>query len=349
MGIQALKMLKKMQISLRVQKLLLLAMVGFFSIFMLNSLPIHGFSNLTWKPTKTQPQKEVRIGVMTSAVHLYILKESGALEKRLQPQGFSVKWVEFSTGLQLVQAMGKNEIDLGYTGGIPPVIGQAQDIPLVYIATTNKSTTPKFIGFLVHKDSPIKTIADLKGKKVAATKASIAHYLLFQGLRDNRLTLEDIQLVALTPAKGQAPFRKGEVDAWVGWHPYLAQLQESMPTRLLANGNGLINDRTYYLATRFFVEKHFDIIPIATQEMKKARIWTNNHQQQAAESMALNHKWEKRIALTTIASHTNEVVTQVPDRAIEEQQRIADTFFRLGLLPKPIIVEDAVWKGKLSN
>jgi sulfonate transport system substrate-binding protein len=339
-----------MQISLRIKNLLLLAIVGFCSILLSNSFQIHSFSNHPLKPTEIHPPKELRIGIMAASVHLYVLKKSGALEKRLQPQGVSVKWVEFSSGVPLVQAMGKNEIDLGYTGGIPALIGQAQDIPLVYIAITNKPPTPTFTGFLVHKDSPIKTIADLKGKKVATTKASIAYYLLFQGLRENRLSLEDIQLVDMTPLEGQAAFRKGEVDAWVGWHPYLAQLQESMSTRLLASGNGLINDRTYYLATRSFVEKHFDLIPIAIQEMKKAGIWTNNHQQQAAEIMALTLKWEKRIALTTIASHSNEVATQqIQDRAIEEQQRMADTFFRVGLLPKQIIVEDAVWKGKLSN
>jgi sulfonate transport system substrate-binding protein len=257
-----------------------------------------------------------------------------------------VKWVEFPAGPPMIAAMGKDEVDLGFTGGVPAVFGQAQDIPLVYVA--GGPPAPKFSGILVRQDSTIKTLADLKGKKIAATKASIAYYLLFQALREGGLALEEIQFVDVPPPKGLEALRKGEVDAWVCWYPFLAQLQETMPVRLLTDGEGLISDRVYYVATRSFVNHHFDLIPILMEEMRSAGIWANNNQEKVAQIIAPNLKQEKSVALKTIASRTNGAA-QIQDRAIEEQQRIADTFFRLGILPKQIRVEDAVWKGKLSN
>lgn len=288
--------------------------------------------------------KVVRIGHQPQGAFLY-LKAKGNLEKRLSPMGFSVDWIEFSAGRAILAAMGEGKIDLGHGGVIPPILAQANNVPFVYVA--NDSTLPGTIGILVRKDSSIQTLSDLKGRKIAATKASTGQYLLVQALIKGGLTLKDVEFIDLPPAEGQLAFKQGKVDAWVGWHPFLAQLQESMPVRLLTNGEGLLNDRNFYFAASSFANDHDDIIKIVMEETRQIGIWATNYPNEAAKLLSASTGLNASTALRVTKSRLYDALP-IQDRSIEEQQRIAETFFRLGLLPKRIWVEDAVWKQGLS-
>jgi sulfonate transport system substrate-binding protein len=289
--------------------------------------------------------KVVRIGHQPQGTLLY-LKASHNLEKRLSPMGFSVEWQEFVASFPMLAAMGKGKIDLGHGGVVPPIVAQANGVPFVYVA--NDSPLPGTIGILVAKNSPIRTLADLQGKKIAATKASAGHYLLIQALIKAGLTLKDVEFVDLSPLQGQVALKQGKVDAWIGWQPFLAELQESMPVRLLTNAEGLINDRNFYFATRSFADNRADIIKIVLEEARQVGIWATNHPEDAAKVLTAYTGLKPTTALTVTKSRRYETLP-IQDRAIEDQQRIAETFFRLGLLPRRIWVEDAVWKQALSR
>ena len=289
--------------------------------------------------------KVIRIGHQPQGTFLF-LKASGNLEKRLSPMGFSVEWKQFPAGPPILAAMGEGKIDMGYAGVVPPLFAQANGVPFVYVA--NDSAVPGSIGILVPKDSPIRKLADLKGKKIAATKASASHYMLIRALIKAGLTLEDVEFVDLPPPQDQEAFKQGNVDAWIGWHPFLAQLQESMPVRLLVNGEGLMNDRNFYLATRSFADDRTDILRIVMEEARQVAIRVTEHPEEAAKILTATTGLNPKTALTATRSRRYEALP-IQDRAIEDQQRIAETFFRLGLLPKRIWVEDVVWKQGLSN
>ncbi len=288
--------------------------------------------------------KVVRIGHQPQGAFLY-LKAKGNLEKRLAPMGFSIEWQEFSASFPLLAAMGEGKIDLGHGGVIPPILAQADNVPFVYVA--NDSALPGTIGILVRKDSSIQTLSDLKGRKIAATKASTGQYLLVQALIKGGLTLKDVEFIDLPPAEGQLAFQQGKVDAWVGWHPFLAQLQESMPVRLLTNAEGLLNDRNFYFAASSFANDHDNIIKIVMEETRQIGIWATNYPNEAAKILSASTGLNASTALKVTKSRLYDVLP-IQDRAIEEQQRIAETFFRLGLLSKRIWVEEAVWKQGLS-
>lgn len=307
-----------------------------------------GLINANARLMKNQPPnpvKVVRIGHQPHGPPIY-LKAKGNLEKRLALLGIAVEWTEFPAGPPIMTALGDNKIDMGYAGVVPPVVAQANNVPFVYIA--NEPAAPEAIGILVRNDSSIETLSDLKGKKIAATQASAGHYLLIQALIKGGLSLEDVELVNLPPPQAQEAFKQGEVDAWVGWHPFLAQLQESMPVYLLTNPLGLMNDRNFYFATPAFAQAHADIIQIVIAEMRQAGLWAMNYPQEAAEILAKSSNLKVATALTALQSYLYGA-QPIQDRAIEDQQRIAETFFRLGLLPKRIWVEDAVWKLRLGN
>src|SRR6201991_1423823 len=150
--------------------------------------------------------KVVRIGFQKYG-KLVLLKGKGTLEGRLKAIGYSVEWKEFPAGPQLLEALNVGAIDFGSTGETPPIFAQAAGAPLVYVA--HEPPAPKGEAILVPKDSPIKTLADLKGKKIAFNKGSNVHYLLVKALEKAGLKYGDVQPVFLAPADARAAFEKG--------------------------------------------------------------------------------------------------------------------------------------------
>ena len=163
--------------------------------------------------------KVVRIGFQKYG-KLVLLKSKGTLEKKLKPLGYKVEWTEFPSGPPLLEALNVGAIDFGNTGEAPPIFAQAAGAPLVYVA--HEPPAPKGEAILVPKDSPIKTVADLKGKKVALNKGSNVHYLLVKALEKAGVKYSEIEPVFLAPADARAAFERGSVDAWVIWDPFQA-------------------------------------------------------------------------------------------------------------------------------
>ena len=174
----------------------------------------------------TQAQAEtLRIGYQKYGT-LVLLKAKGTLEKRLAAQGVDVQWTEFPGGPQLLEGLNVGSIDFGVTGETPPVFAQAAGADLLYVAY--EPPAPHSEAILVPKGSPIKSVAELKGKKVVLNKGSNVHYLLVRALEDAGLKYTDIQTVFLPPADARAAFERGSVDAWVIWDPYQAAAEQQL-------------------------------------------------------------------------------------------------------------------------
>jgi len=163
---------------------------------------------------------------------LSLLKARGTLEKRLTPLGVSVTWTEFNAGPVQLEALNVGSIDFGDVGEAPPIFAQAAGAPLVYAGAT--VPRPGVEAVVVPKDSPIRSVADLKGKRVAYNKGSNVQYFLVKLLEKHGLKYSDVQSVFLAPPDARAAFEKGAVDAWVIWDPFLAAAQKTLDARLLA-------------------------------------------------------------------------------------------------------------------
>ena len=160
--------------------------------------------------------RTVRVGYQKYGTFL-LLKARGLLEKKLEPLGFGVAWTEFPGGPQLLEALNVGALDFGITGESPPIFAQAAGAPLVYVG--NEPPAPRGEAILVPKDSPIHSLADLKGKTIALNRGSNVHYLLVKALEKAGLKYADVNVVFLAPADGRAAFEHGSVDAWVIWGP----------------------------------------------------------------------------------------------------------------------------------
>src|SRR5450830_1703198 len=175
---------------------------------------------------------------------LSILKGRGTLEKRLTPLGVNITWTEFNAGPVQLEALNVGSIDFGDVGEAPPIFAQAAGAPLVYVGAT--VPRPHLEAVIVPKDSPIKSVADLKGKRIAFNKGSNVQYFLVKLLEKNGLKYSDVTPIFLPPPDARAAFQKGAVDAWIIWDPFLASAQKTLEARLLVDGNGIVNNRQYY-------------------------------------------------------------------------------------------------------
>jgi len=283
-------------------------------------------------------EQTIRIGVQKYGT-LIILQTRGTLEKRLAQQGIKVTWTEFPGGPQLLEALSAGAIDFGTTGEAPPVFAQAGGSPLVYVGV--EPPAPAGEAILVPKDSPIKSVTDLRGKKVALNKGSNVHYLLVKALEKAGLKPSDIQSVFLAPADGRAAFESGNVDAWVIWDPFFSAAQTATGARTLTDGTGLVQNLQFYLATRDYAQNHGDILKIVDEQIAETDAWAEKHQAETVDLLSahtgLNH--DAVAAAVSRLAYGHRPIT--PD-IVTYQQGIADTFFGLGLIPKAVHIVDAL-------
>ncbi|MBO3464271.1 sulfonate ABC transporter substrate-binding protein [Aetokthonos hydrillicola Thurmond2011] len=297
-------------------------------------------SNSATTQTADQKGVVVRIGYQKAATILYSLKAKKDLEKALP--GAIVKWTEFPAGPPMLEAMNAGSIDFGYTGESPPIFAQAAGNPLVYVAYD--PWTPKAEAIIVPKNSPVKTVAELKGKRVAFAKGSNTNYLLVKALEKAGLKYDDIKPVTLPPPDARAAFEGNNVEAWAIWDPYLAAAVASTGARTLTDGTGLVPNRGYYLAAKSFVEKHPDTVKILLDQVKTTSDWAQKNPREVAQS--LSPVLGIDAAVLEVAERRREYgVLPITDEVIAGQQQIADAFYKIKLLNKQINVKDAVWKS----
>lgn len=281
-------------------------------------------------------EKTVRVGCQKYG-NLLLLKASGDLEKRLQSIGWSVEWKQFISGPPLLEALAAGAIDFGLAGETPPVFAQAAGAPLVYRGV--EPPAPKAEAILVLKDSPIKTLADLKGKKIALNKGSNVHYLFVKALDKAQLSLSDVTVVYLSPPDGRAAFERGSVDAWVIWDPFLAAAEATGRTRTLANGEGLVTNYQFYLGNRHFTQQ--PVIDAIEQAIAEVDRKASKDHDWAAKILAPAVGLPPEVIKVALARQSFSV-GPVDQKIASAQQAIADTFFKLKLIPKAIRIADAM-------
>ncbi|BEP42812.1 aliphatic sulfonate ABC transporter substrate-binding protein [Variovorax sp. V15] len=276
----------------------------------------------------------VRLGYQKSSTLIAVLKAQGTLEKQLAPLNAALSWHEFTSGLPLLEALNLDNLDISAdVADTVPVFAQAAGADLTFIA--QEAPSPAAQAIVVREDSPLKTVADLKGKKIGFAKAAGAHYLLIAALDKAGLSFKDIEPAYLTPADGRAAFEKGAIDAWVVWDPFLAAAQRQSKVRVLADGAGIASYQRYYLASSKFAKARPDVLRVVYAELEKTGRWVKQNPKEAAT--LLSPVWGLDAATIEQANaRRSYAVRPVVPEVLGEQQRIADAFLAEKLLPRKI-------------
>jgi sulfonate transport system substrate-binding protein len=295
-----------------------------------------GALTATSTPFAQSGQRVLRVGHQKGWFN--ILKGRGTLEQKLAPLGVKVTWVEFNAGPVQLEALNVGAIDFGDVGEAPPIFAQANGTPLVYAGAS--LPRPKLEGIIVPQGSAIKTVADLKGKRVAFNKGSNVQYFLAKLLEKNGLKYTDVQTIFLSPPDARAAFEKGAIDAWAIWDPFLAAAQKQLNAQLLADASNVVNNRLYYFTSRDYATNNTDVLKIALKEVDEVEKWVSKNKDAAATELSKVLGLDKSITELFISRAPFGIVPVNGD-ILAEQQKVADTFYDLKLLPKPLNLRHA--------
>lgn len=289
-------------------------------------------------PVSAQELKEVKIGFQKAGIFPAV-KQRQTLEAALKPRGIAVKWVEFAFGPPLLEALNTGNVDFGYTGDAPPIFAQAARGNLLYVAALPSAGKNEAI--VVPEDSPIKTLADLKGKRVGFAKGSSAHNTTVAAIEKAGLSYADITPIYLAPADAVAAFAGGNLDAWTIWDPYLA-LAEKGKVRVLASAKDVHDANAFFLANREFTGKHPEVVALLNQTFAEESKWADAHRPEIIKSLH-DATGVDAEALARAVNRSQFLVTPVTEKIAATQQTTADRFFKLGLIPKPIVIKEIIW------
>jgi len=247
-----------------------------------------------WLPTVVHaaPPKEVRLDYAYYAPTSLVLKQQGLLEKALAPQGIAVKWVFSQGSNRSLEYLNGGSTDFASTAGLAAVLSRANGAPIntVYVASR-----PEWTALVVPKDSPIQSLADLKGKKVAATKGTDPFLFLLQSLQKAGLDKNAVEIVHLQHPDGRVALERGDVQAWAGLDPLMAASELQAGSRLLYR-NRDFNSYSVLSVTETFAKQQPELIKQVIAAYEQARQWAIANPDALAQLLADEAKLPLEVA-----------------------------------------------------
>jgi len=278
----------------------------------------------------------VRIGYQKNG-SLVIVRQ----QRRLEAAGLVPDYVEFTSGPPLLEALNAGAVDFGGTGDTPPIFAQAAGSTLVYVGAQPVIGASEAI--LVREGGPVKTLADLRGRRLAFTKGSSAHNFALKALAKVGLTPADIEQVNLQPPDAAAAFRTGAIDAWSIWDPFFAVAEAEPGTQVLTTAEGVAPTNSFFLASRTLAEKQPDTVLKLLHTINEAAVWARDNPEPLAQ--VLSQVTGVPIGPERVAAPRGVYSVQpLDEHIIAQQQEIADTFAALRIIPARIDIRSAVWR-----
>lgn len=272
----------------------------------------------------------------------HLLRARGTTEERLARHGFSVRWVDYAAGPQLLEGLGRGEIDFGSTGEMPPLLAQAAGIPFVYVGC--EAPAPGMEGLVVGADSGYRDVGELAGRRIALNRGSNVHYLLIEALSARGIDLDAVDLLHLTPAEARQRLAAGEIDAWAIWDPLLTAALQGGGLRLLLDGRDLVPNRQFHVAAADFGRRHPAALEALLGELRSAGEFAATRGAEAARLVA-GTSGITVPALEAAFARQAFGAARLTDRIIGQQQAIANRLRDTAVLSKAIRVSEAVWSA----
>ncbi|WP_193196483.1 aliphatic sulfonate ABC transporter substrate-binding protein [Nostoc sp. MG11] len=271
-----------------------------------------------------------------------LVRVTGVLEKRLEPLGIKVEWAQFAQGPQLMEAMNVGKIDLGSVGETPPIFAQAAGADIVYVVGSRRTEkSGRASAIAVPPNSLIKTVKDIKRQKVVFQKASASHYFIIRELENVGLKPEDIQVLSIPNVEASSAFLEGKIPVWVSGDPHLARAEKLGKVRIIKTAQGLDTPGSYYIGGRQFAVDNPELLRIVIEEIDKIQRWAEANPKETAKLIMPHQKLDPEV-MDLVLSRRSYGLRAISPELIKDQQRVADYFYKNGLLPKPVNIQAAV-------
>ena len=293
--------------------------------------------------------KHLKIGYPEGMTYLETLRSQAFLEQRLKPLGLAIEWHSFPSASTLLSALSNGEIDFCGGGGTASLFSQAAQHLFVRVA---KEKHPDVSGqaILVPEDSPIQTLHDLKGARVAFDEGSSAHYVLIRALEKAGLAYGDIEPIYLPQSEALDIFSRTQLDAWVIWMPYASTATRSAyPGRSIANLDTILGDRaeidvpTLYYAIPELVRDYPRILKALLEEVNEAGLWANKMKLDTTRQLAERFPIAPEILETLSQRSLERAIVPIDEPTLTALQAQATTLRELQLIPERINVRDGTY------
>ncbi|WP_082115322.1 ABC transporter substrate-binding protein [Lentzea aerocolonigenes] len=245
---------------------------------------------------------------------------------------YKIEWSTFTSGPPLLEAASAGAIDLGGVGNTPPIFAAAANAKIAAVAASKGEVEADAI--LVPENSPLRTVADLKGRNIAVAKGSSAHGQVLLTLRANGLTTKDVTLNFLQPSDAYGAFTQGKVDAWAVWDPYTAQAQQEAKARVLTDGRGKSNGYGFQVAGRKALDDKGKNPALKEYLVRyyKAQKWADTHREEWAKAWAAETGLKYEVALAAV-NRNGDLPVKIDDTLLKSEQELADAFSEDKTLP----------------
>ncbi|MGO2540103.1 aliphatic sulfonate ABC transporter substrate-binding protein [Specibacter sp. AOP5-B1-6] len=255
-----------------------------------------------------------------------VIKEKGWLEATLADKGVTVKWLQSAGSNKANEALRAGAVDVGSTAGSAALLARANGSP---IKTISLYSQPEWAALVTGKGSAITSVADLKGKSVAATKGTDPYFFLVQALEEAGLSTKDVTVENLQHADGRAALANGSVDAWSGLDPIMAAAEQEGATLFYRNLD--FNTYGFLNATESFLKDKPELAQTVVDAYEKARIWAAANPEETAQILADAAGLKPAVANTVILERSNLDVSGIPgDKQRAVLAKIGPTFVELG-------------------
>ncbi|MEV0405419.1 ABC transporter substrate-binding protein [Actinoallomurus sp. NPDC050550] len=254
---------------------------------------------------------------------------------------YKITWSQFTSGPPLLEAANAGAIDVGGVGNTPPIFAAAAGSKITVIGAGSQDVRAQAV--LVPKNSPIRTIQDLKGKRIALAKGSSAHALLLGVLKKAGLGFTDVRPQYLQPADALSAFSGGKVDAWSIWDPYQAQAQAQTGARTLVSGDGFTSNYNFTVASAQALKDKAKVAALRDYlaRVDRAYVWTATHRTEWAQTWAREIGLPLPVAQVAVDRRVTRPV-RLDATVTGAEQSLADAFTDAKLLPGRVKFADFV-------
>lgn len=257
---------------------------------------------------------------------------------------YRIEWAEFPAAAPLAEALNAGAVDAGIIGDAPLLFSLAAGSQVKAVAVSK--SVPEGLAVLVSPDSPVKTVADLKGKSIATGRGSIGHFEALKALEQAGVSDKDVTWRFLTPADARIALANGSVDAWSTWDPYTALAEVTHTGRVLINGVGLSSGNSFLAATDAALQDAGKRAALQdyVNRLAAADRWANHHVEAYSATLAKIIGFPQAAAEKSFSRRQSHW-QGIDDNTVAQQQQTADFYHQYGLIQKPLDVKPTFYRG----